>query len=198
MFAACEMSNSEIYDESYFEERYVDYEAALTGQSAQWRINFYRALLAVASRLARGRRLLDVGCGLGEFLEAARQAGWEAEGLDISEAACRVASERTGCPTRACELGPDTYAPSSFDAVAAIDLLEHLPDPRATLGHIRTILKPDAVLVVVTPNLNGLSTRLFGAANYALDASSAGPGHVQFFSPRSLGSLLQLTGFEVV
>ncbi|UCC68128.1 MAG: hypothetical protein JSV79_13635, partial [Armatimonadota bacterium] len=47
-------------------------------------------------------------------------------------------------------------------------------------------------------NLNGLSTRLFGAANYALDASSAGPGHVQFFSPRSLGSLLQLTGFEVV
>jgi len=194
--AAVPTGESALYDASYFEDRAVSYAEFLAGEPHRWRTDFYHGLLKRLEALTEGRRLLDLGCGVGEFLLAAGRRGWEAEGVDVSEAACRIAAQRTGCAVRAGILESLSIAAESFDAVAMLDVIEHVPDPRGTLTVVRRILKPGGFVLLVTVNLRGLSTRLFGAHNYALDASPAGPGHCHFFTAQTLSGLLQSTGYE--
>ncbi|MCY3022299.1 MAG: class I SAM-dependent methyltransferase [Planctomycetota bacterium] len=98
-------------------------------------------------------RLLDVGAGDGYFLNAARTAGWQVEGLELAEP--RVARARTwfNLSLRSCDILAAPFPPATFDAVTMLQLLEHLHDPRAVLARVHELLRPGGIMLLSTPNV---------------------------------------------
>jgi SAM-dependent methyltransferase len=129
--------------------------------------------------------LLDIGCGDGTFLLAARAAGWSVVGTEMSKAPARQAG---------LEVYPhisDVRSHAPFDSITLWHTFEHLPDPRQMLGEIRGLLSSNGVLIIAVPNAGGLQARAFGARWFHLDV----PRHLYHFTGSSLTNLLQSEGF---
>jgi SAM-dependent methyltransferase len=139
-------------------------------------------------------RLLDVGCGTGLFLEAARRAGWEVRGTETSEDSIGYASRFTAAPIFQGKLA-DLNDHSTYDALTYWDVLEHLPDPRAELELARGRLDERGVIGISLPSVRGLKARLQrnGWRYYAPSM-----GHLSHFTPRTLSMLLSQAGFQVI
>lgn len=136
-------------------------------------------------------RLLEIGCGNGSKLNQMQKLGWIVEGVDFDPGAVAAAGE-IGLSVRLGTVEDQTYPDASFDAVAMSHVIEHLPDPLATLAECRRILKPGGTLVSVTPNARSLGHRLFTVNWRGLEP----PRHLQIFTPRALRQLAATAGFQ--
>jgi SAM-dependent methyltransferase len=152
----------------------------------------HAAMLRMIAERSAGRRLLEVGCGAGFFLKAAERAGWQVEGIELSEEAARFASERLQLPIRRERAEAAGIAPGSFDVAAMFDVIEHLFDPRSVLEATARALTPGGVLVVSTPNFDALSRHLLGVDWAVLSPLE----HVYYFTEDSLRRLLEASGFS--
>src|ERR1700690_2683386 len=110
----------------------------------------------------RGARLLDVGCGPGAGLEAARSLDYEAWGLDVSETAVKVASFRHPGRVRLGTLSDRLFPRGFFDVITLFDVIEHVfyPDPLAV--DLPWDNAPEGHVVVATPNLKSFLARVTG------------------------------------
>lgn len=135
--------------------------------------------------------LLDVGAGTGLFMEASIRAGWRAVGVETSLAASRIAAGVTSGLLLQGRVEDLTFD-EMFDAATMWDVLEHLPDPRATLRAIRNRLKPGGIIGISLPNVAGLKARIRGNSWRYYQHSF---GHISHFSPHTLGMLLGQAGF---
>lgn len=112
------------------------------------------SLLAPGAEGARGRRILDVGCGKGYFLHRAAARGFEPWGREISPQAVRFAREKLGLPNVTQGRVEDAgYPKGFFHAITLWDVIEHLPDPGPVLAAAAEFLAEDGVLFVQTPNI---------------------------------------------
>lgn len=145
----------------------------------------------ITSDLAPGSRVLDVGCGRGVVLSGLADRGMEAHGFEISPTAAEGADPRAKIEI-APALEKVRYPSGHFDLVVLCHVLEHLPDPKATLFEIRRILKPGGKLVVSVPNFSSWQARWMGSAWFHLDL----PRHVFHFPADGLRQLLERTGFK--
>ncbi len=141
----------------------------------------------------RGGNALDVGCGTGEFLLELRDRGWNVTGQEVNGNAAGIAIG-AGLAVRACPLDRCGFEAESFDLVTLWDVVEHLPDPVSTLREIRRILKPSGRLVLSTPDLGSLDSRLFAGWWHGLEI----PRHLVLFGPETIRHALQRAGFEMV
>jgi SAM-dependent methyltransferase len=137
-------------------------------------------------------RLLDVGCGSGEFLLQAQARGWNVTGVETGHAPTAFARSLgldvfRGTVLEAC------FSSAEFDYVRLNHTLEHLPNPVATLREIRRILKPEGKLFIGVPNCEGTMARFWGNCWWYLGA----PVHTYQYSDRSLPRMLRQCGFEV-
>ena len=139
-----------------------------------------------------GGRLLEVGCGGGVILRNLRDLGWETEGVDFDPAA--VANARSkGLTVHFGSLEAVGLPAGRFDAIVMSHVIEHVVDPRGLMRECRRLLKPRGALVVLTPNDGGLCHRIFGASCFTLEP----PRHLRIFSPRSLGKVVEESGFSI-
>jgi len=159
-----------------------------------------RRLREIEGLVPRRGRLLDVGCSKGFFLEAARDEGWDAVGVELNRNAVDEARAR-GLDVRHGGLGDQAFEEASFDVLTLFDLIEHTRDPRAIFAVCRALLRPQGILVVTTPDIGGLVPQ----ATYWLLARTIGvwehptpPGHLIQFSRRTLAEILDRSGFVVV
>lgn len=136
-------------------------------------------------------RVLEVGCGNGDFLLEARDAGFDIQGVDVSESAVAIANRILGEGTaRAGRLEDLNMAEGSLDIVVLADVIEHVRDPAHLMNRVRRILKPGGVVFVATPSLDSLSARLMGRfwVEYKLE-------HLFYFDQRTISRLLVQAGF---
>lgn len=139
-------------------------------------------------------RLLDIGCGSGEYLARMRNAGWDVLGLEPSHSAAERAEERFRVPV-ICDTFPSRrLAPRTFDLVSAHQVLEHLENPRDALVAMRDLLDADGRVLLTVPNAASWSARYFGPAWLSWDL----PRHLTHFTARSLAEMADLAGLEPI
>lgn len=137
-----------------------------------------------------GGRLLDVGCGNGEFLQLAIEMGWRAEGIDFDMQA--VGAARASSLNVVCGCIEDFKEKSGqFDVITVSHVIEHVHDPASLLVQVHRLLKPDGMLWIETPNIDSFGARKFGRNWRGIEP----PRHLQLFNIKSLGFLLKSIGF---
>lgn len=143
-------------------------------------------------RPVSGETLLDVGCGNGEFLVKAWQAGWQVEGVEPDPDAVRVCTDR-GLDVRQGTI-LDVPGSSRLDGITMCHVIEHVHDPRGVLKVCADLLRPGGWLWIETPNVNSLCHRKFKSDWLGLDP----PRHLTVFNRSSLFGLLSETGFTEI
>jgi len=184
---------SSIYSSSYFlgakDTESVRRQEALKSATAR----LYLDAIAPFVR-ADKPRLLEIGCGSGDFLIEAQSRGFEVEGLEYSEHAASGANTRLG--RRAVRVGsPETEClpANEYDVIGAFDVIEHLRNPRQALSYLHAALKPGGLVVIATPSLNSWSRHILG--RHWMEYKTE---HLTYFSRRSLTQLFQGTGFDTI
>lgn len=151
------------------------------------------------ARLGRPGRFLDIGIGYGTVLQAARDAGWEVEGLDVSKWSAEHARRTLGIPVTVGDVFSADLGADAFDTIHLSHSLEHMPEPRATLARIRPWLRPEGVLVIEVPNQ---LDDFYAGVRWTLMRRYVPPpvanSHEFFFSSDSLRRMLEATGYQVI
>lgn len=147
-------------------------------------------------RLTEGRNLLDVGCAAGFLLDAAKTAGFDACGVDqtphtVAEARRRGHRVTLGTLNDVAKRAGTND--SGFDAVTALDVIEHVPDPCLFLQQLVDLTRPGGIVVLSTPNYSGLVARLMGRR----DPYLIPPEHLNFFTISGLHALAARTEVHV-
>jgi 2-polyprenyl-3-methyl-5-hydroxy-6-metoxy-1,4-benzoquinol methylase len=185
------------YEQEYFEGDklsaggYGDY----TAQSG-WRLE--KAARQVREMRERtgvhDGRVLDVGSGYGFFRTALAAAGYEHDGVEVSDFARGVAERAYGLSTHEGTLDAHWRDwEGRYDAVTLFDLIEHLADPVRLLEQAAFILRPGGVLGVKTPNLDCPEAEVFGPHYHSLKRE-----HLAFFSAHSLNAAAAAAGLQPV
>lgn len=197
--------------------KYAHWLEEFAGREPCWR---YR--IALLRRFVKSGRLLDVGAGIGEFLNHAR-ACFDVAGTEVADEGIRLARERFGLELMRGSLGSLNLPAASFDAISLIHVLEHVHDPAGTIAQCRRLLRPQGWLFVAVPNdspagwyktywggrrmLRRLAARgapeisyretpPFGAVDLRASDRLA-EIHLSHFSPECLVRFLSRSGFEV-
>jgi SAM-dependent methyltransferase len=139
-------------------------------------------------------RLLEVGCGEGDFLSEAETAGYEVLGVEYSADACATANDRLkrGRVEQG-ELADAKLPESHFDVCVLNDVIEHVRDPIAFLREIRRVLRPGGALFIATPCLDSWSARVMKERWMEWK-----PEHLTYFNKDNIQTALLKAGFQNV
>jgi SAM-dependent methyltransferase len=180
----------------FLARHYQDYLDVDPDAAAAWGRDMAPVIAAAAESLeaklpGRGR-VLDIGCGYGFFLDAMRCRGFDGEGVELSRPAAAYATHLTGLPIHSCAF-EDAPLSGPFDAITLFYVIEHVPDPVATLRAVAELLRPGGILYLRYPN----TTPLLGLPPLArrLGLMQA-PSHLHDFAGSSLDLLLTQAGLR--
>ena len=146
--------------------------------------------------------VLDVGCGKGPLAPILRAAGGNpVVGLEPSEAASEIARDRYDLLATATVEGVtlDQLGGEPFATIICADVIEHLADPWAALSKLRSFARPDAQIVVSTPNVQTweiVGPLLRGRFDYNPNGGVLDSTHLRWFTRESLHDTLRRTGWE--
>lgn len=138
----------------------------------------------------RAPRLLDFGCGDGDFLTLASLYGFESYGLDFSASRAERSRHRSVCIVSNLE-ELDKVSKDPFDAITLFETLEHVTDPRGLLHELKTRLDDQGVLVVEVPNCDGITVPRTLSEFHAVQPLE----HINAFTPKTLVALCGRSGF---
>jgi 2-polyprenyl-3-methyl-5-hydroxy-6-metoxy-1,4-benzoquinol methylase len=179
------------YKQVYASQIYQDIVRDLGINSHEYRMNRFGServqMMGEHLHLPNGRppRYLDVGCSTGFVVEAARDKGWEATGIDLNPSAIEFGRSR-GLDLRTVALEDTGFAPRTFDAVSLFDVLEHLLDPRRTLSACADLLAPGGILFLYVPNFDSASRLLMGPNAHFIWPTH----HLNYYTPTTIRDLM--------
>jgi SAM-dependent methyltransferase len=140
-----------------------------------------------------GRTCLDFGCGYGNLSLVAREFGWLLTGIEAEPRGRNAASQRVPMDVYESVRELLQVRPSAkFHLIILWQVIEHLRAPWIDLGMLRGLLEPDGIVIVSTPNADGLKARILRRAwdNYQNQT------HFYYFTPRSMAAVLRKSGFS--
>jgi spore maturation protein CgeB len=183
----------QIYTDDYFAGAkegfgYTDYDADKEPMKDTFLV--YLKRISHYHRLP-GKRLFDVGAATGFFLNLARAEGFDVAGVEPADYAAGIARGK-GLDVKTGILEQGLLSPESFDVITMWDVIEHVPDPRATMSQVYEALRPGGILAINTPNSSSLYARVMGLRWHLV----VPPEHLFLFGEPSLRELLKDKGFE--
>lgn len=150
-------------------------------------------LIRSVNHLDKGRRLLDVGCASGLFLEQAMRSGWIVAGAEPNKDLVAKADERLGAGKVQCAtLAEAQLEPGSFDVITAWDVLEHMSNPAAFLRQCARLLRSGGALWLKVPDIESLQARWM-RARWPVYL----PEHLGYFTRKSLALCARDAGLRV-
>lgn len=128
--------------------------------------------------------LLDIGCGTGDFLSAAKKNGWKVTGIEPNESARTKANSKTD--NTVFDISKlDSLAKDSFDVITLWHVLEHLPNLEEQVQVLKKLLKPNGSIIIAVPNHNSYDANYYNEFWAAWDV----PRHLWHFSQTSIKNL---------
>lgn len=153
---------------------------------------YFKNKLKTIKRLTKKEtpRILDVGCGWGDFLEICKNDNIPYLGIDDSQEAIDICeTKKLNCKKANI---PDLH--ERFDAITLFQTIEHLPNPFLLLRDCYRLLKPGGVLLITTPN-NDSPLRKLNGANWSVYNTNS---HFVFYNKKNLKQTLAAAGFKNV
>jgi SAM-dependent methyltransferase len=176
---------------AYYESVWADAPA----DPEPWAWERRRALLLAEART--GERVLDLGCGAGRFVAALRDAGADAVGVEIAEAALdRARLVAPGADLRLLEEdGSIPLEHASVDLVWCSEVLEHVADGGLLLQEARRVLRPGGRVLVTVPCHGRVKNVAIALARFDAHFDPQGQ-HLRFFTARTLAEALRAARFS--
>src|SRR5258708_25501750 len=154
-----------------------------------------RALNILQNNVPRNAKILDAGCAFGYLLSLVDQSNFTTYGIDISAYALERAKKITKAQLVQGDLNTVLpYKSNYFDAIFAMDIIEHLESPYKFLLELRRMLKKGGILFIQTPNINSVFEKFSKEKWFGYSDNT----HLYLFNRKSLGFLLQKSGFSVL
>lgn len=155
--------------------------------------------IAAVRKYKQSGRLLDVGCGNGDFLLQISRQGFEVYGLDVSPESCRLTRSRLNLDGDTVRILNQSVmecnlAEHYFEVITLWHVFEHLSNPGKALDKLHRLIKTDGVLVIEIPNFNSVNRLIFGKYYFHMEI----PRHIFHYSRRTIKDLLERSGFEVI
>ncbi len=142
------------------------------------------------------RRLLDIGCGYGFFLQEMKSRGWHVEGIEVSRVGRQYTREKWDVRVYSEPLQQLDLCENAYDVITLFYVLEHVVDPLGLLLQVRRVLKPNGLVLVRWPHSTPI-VKILGPVSKKLDLYHT-PYHLYDFSPETIEKLLALCGFEEI
>jgi len=179
------------YDQDYFDSK--DY-----AKNRQHKITKSGWLLDLALSFQPGiKRLLEVGCSLGNTLEAAKQRGLDHLGIDVSAFAVAYCLQQ-GLNASEQSLDQLVQEDESFQLIFMQHVLEHFQDPFEVLKQCNQLLDKNGLLVILIPNSEYRRARLLKEKHKFYSKAGVGLEHYVYFNYHNLERVLNVTGFKLV
>ncbi|NET85565.1 MAG: methyltransferase domain-containing protein [Moorea sp. SIO1F2] len=142
-------------------------------------------------------KVLELGCAHGGFVAMMGWAGFDAMGLELSPWVVEFAQQTFNMPILLGPLEDQQLEPESFDAIVLYDVMEHLPDPVATMSHGASLLKEDGIFIVQMPNYEEGKTYSEMVAQKDHFLKLMQPiEHIHLLSRRGVSQFFKNLGFE--
>jgi 2-polyprenyl-3-methyl-5-hydroxy-6-metoxy-1,4-benzoquinol methylase len=152
-----------------------------------------RKLKLINSFNSDTKNLLDIGCGTGDFLEAALKANWDITGIEPNESARTIANSKTKNSVFETEY-LEQLKPNSFDVITLWHVLEHLPNLDMHASVFKSLLKPNGTLVIAVPNFKSYDAEHYKIFWAAYDV----PRHLWHFSRIAIEELFKTKSLKLV
>ena len=148
--------------------------------------------LSLVNSLGSKGKILDVGCGTGEFLSICKRGGWETLGIEPDQDAKALGIKNYGLSVLQ-ETALKTLPESSFDIISMWHVLEHVPNLNERLRDLKKILKPGGSIIVAVPNCSSKDALRYKQFWGAYDA----PRHLWHFTPKDIQAIFSEQGMRV-
>ena len=153
-----------------------------------------KKIIVEIQKFKKRGKFLDIGCGFGLLLKAAKEQGFDVLGIEKEIERAKIAKEKFNLQVLAKEFNQIQLSKSSFDVISCFDVLEHIPEPKKFLKTVGKLLKKNGLLVIQSPNIESVMARTTGVQwNWLLL-----PNHLWHFTPKTLSTLLTNNGFEIL
>jgi 2-polyprenyl-3-methyl-5-hydroxy-6-metoxy-1,4-benzoquinol methylase len=152
-----------------------------------------RKLKLINSFKPEGKKLLDIGCGTGDFLKVAKENKWHITGIEPNPKARLIANKKTANSVFSINQLLKFEA-HSFDVITLWHVLEHLPKLESHISVFESLLKPNGYLVIAVPNYKSFDAKYYKKYWAAFDV----PRHLWHFSQNTISKLVEEKGMEVI
>lgn len=151
----------------------------------------YNELLDYFEKYRKKNKILDVGCGIGYFLEEAQKRGWEVYGTEYTQQAIEICESKNISMCKG-ELKINNYSMGEFDIITSFEVIEHINNPIPELKKFYKLLRSGGLVYVTTPNFNSL-LRYRLKEDYNVICY---PEHLSYYTPKTLRSVMKKVGFN--
>lgn len=156
-------------------------------------ISLKKKLKLINSFSSESKKLLDVGCGTGDFLQTASENNWTVSGIEPNKQARKFANEKTNDSVFEIEQLLK-YEESSFDVITLWHVLEHLPNLENHLKVFKKLLKSNGTLIIAVPNYKSYDAKYYKQFWAAYDV----PRHLWHFNKTSISKLVSKQHMKVI
>lgn len=150
----------------------------------------YNELLDKFEAFRKTNKILDVGCGIGYFLEEAKKRGWQVYGTELSEKSVEICIQK-GIKTTKGHLYKESFGTEMFDVITSFEVIEHVNNPVDEITTMRHILRQGGLVYMTTPNFNSLLRYRLKSAYNIINY----PEHLSYYTPKTLRRLFVSRGF---
>ncbi len=170
----------------YYEDTYTrdDYLSPIT-------VKRYNEVLDVFEKYRKTNKLLDLGSGVGYFLEVAKQRGWEVYGTEFTDDAMAICKNK-GAIMHQGSLNEQNYKAEMFDLITSFEVIEHINNPSEELPIYYKLLRKGGAIYFTTPNFNSIERYILKGQYSAIKY----PEHLTYYTKSTIDKLFQKHGFS--
>jgi 2-polyprenyl-3-methyl-5-hydroxy-6-metoxy-1,4-benzoquinol methylase len=158
---------------------------------SQVTIKRYHEILDSFEQFRKTNNILDVGCGVGFFLEIAKLRGWNVYGTEFSDKAIKICEDK-GIKMKKGSLNCNDFEPDFFDIITSFEVIEHINNPLSEIRNFKAVLRTNGLVYITTPNFNSIERYLLKQDYNVIEY----PEHLSYYTKITLNNLFVSNGFK--